>query len=328
MECSSVVKDISVPSSALRFAAPVALKEGEQDAASRRFEGVAYSGKEITGHPFWGKVIFDLSTTAANTSLPILLGHDREKIVGFTDQVEIADSIRILGKVTNTTPYGVEVAKLSDEGFPWQMSVHIDPERVEKLSKNKTTLVNGQKVTGPANIFRNSKIREVSFTPTGMDDRTHAYVMSGELEEDGEVKDIPVIKNNNPEGEESMSDESNERIKTLEETNMSLKAELEEKNEELIKEKAEKAELLKSHRFERLKTVFENLGKELKESDCEVYFSMKDEFFDRVVQDLEAVKPSIPENLFSEEAKDGEEDNDNKIISEMSSMQGNLNNGS
>ena len=71
----------------------------------------------------------------------------------------------------------MEVAKLSDEGFPWQMSVHIDPERVEKLSKNKTTFVNGQKVTGPANIFRNSKIREVSFTPTGMDDRTHAYVM-------------------------------------------------------------------------------------------------------------------------------------------------------
>ena len=168
MECSSVVKDISVPSSALRFAAPVALKQGEQDAASRRFEGVAYSGKEITGHPFWGKVIFDLSTTVANTSLPILLGHDREKIVGFTDQVEIAESIRISGKVTNTTPYGVEVAKLSDEGFPWQMSVHIDPERVEKLSKNKTTFVNGQKVTGPANIFRNSKIREVSFTPTGV----------------------------------------------------------------------------------------------------------------------------------------------------------------
>jgi hypothetical protein len=328
MECSSVVKDISVPSSALRFAAPVALKQGEQDAASRRFEGVAYSGKEITGHPFWGKVIFDLSTTVANTSLPILLGHDREKIVGFTDQVEIAESIRISGKVTNTTPYGVEVAKLSDEGFPWQMSVHIDPERVEKLSKNKTTFVNGQKVIGPANIFRNSKIREVSFTPTGMDDRTHAYVMSGELEEGGEAKDIPVIENNNPEGEEQMSDESNERIKTLEETNMSLKAELEETNEELIKEKADKAELLKSHRFERLKVVFENLGKELKESDCEVYFSMKDEFFDRVVQDLEAVKPSIPENLFSEEAKDGEEDDDNKIINEMSSMQGNLNNGS
>jgi hypothetical protein len=327
MECSSVVKDISVPSSALRFAAPVALKQGEQDAASRRFEGVAYSGKEITGHPFWGKVIFDLSTTIANTSLPILLGHDREKIVGFTDQVEISDSIRISGKVTNTTPYGVEVAKLSDEGFPWQMSVHIDPERVEKLSKNKTTFVNGQKVTGPANIFRNSKIREVSFTPTGMDDRTRAYVMSGELQEEGEAKDIPVIENNNPEGEEQMSDESNERIKTLEETNMSLKAELEETNEELIKEKADKAELLKSHRFERLKTVFENLGKELKESDCEVYFSMKDEFFDRVVQDLESVKPSIPENLFSEEAKDGEEDDD-KIINEMSSMQGNLNNGS
>ena len=327
MECSSVVKDISVPSSALRFAAPVALKPGEQDAASRRFEGVAYSGKEITGHPFWGKVIFDLSTTVANTSLPILLGHDREKIVGFTDQVEIAESIRISGKVTNTTPYGVEVAKLSDEGFPWQMSVHIDPERVEKLSKNKTTFVNGQKVTGPANIFRNSKIREVSFTPTGMDDRTHAYVMSGELEEDGEAKDISVIENNNPEGEEQMSDESNERIKTLEEQNMSLKAELEETNEELSKEKAEKAELLKSHRFERLKTVFENLGKELKQSDCEVYFSMKDEFFDRVVQDLESVKPSIPENLFSEEAKDGEEDDD-KIINEMSSMQGNLNNGS
>jgi hypothetical protein len=31
----------------------------------RRFAGLAYSGKEVTDHPFWPKVIFDLASTAS-----------------------------------------------------------------------------------------------------------------------------------------------------------------------------------------------------------------------------------------------------------------------
>jgi hypothetical protein len=48
---------------AFRFAAGAfAFELGE---GKRRFAGVAYSGKEVTDHPLWPKVIFDLSSTRA-----------------------------------------------------------------------------------------------------------------------------------------------------------------------------------------------------------------------------------------------------------------------
>ncbi|MFQ5717717.1 MAG: hypothetical protein ACE5GQ_11545 [Nitrospinales bacterium] len=317
-----------MPTQALRFAAPVSLASGERDAAFRRFDGIAYSGKEIAGHPFWGKVIFDLSTTTANTSLPILLGHDRDKIVGFTDRMEIADAIRISGKVTNSTRYGVEVAKLSDEGFPWQMSVHIEPEYVEKLADKQETFVNGQRFAGPGNIFRNSRIREVSFTPTGMDDKTSAHVMAdgplpaGDPLSGDNGEEITITEIATAEGETRMSEELKARLEVLEKENQGLKAELEATRKTLDQERSEKAEWLKAKRFERLKTVFHNLGKELKESDCEIYFSMKDEFFERVIQDLEAVKPSVPQDskLSSEEATDGIENDNDAIVNRMAAM--------
>lgn len=145
---------------------------------ARRFSGVAYSGDQITGHWYWGNVVFDLSTTKAPQKLPMLMGHDRDKIAGFSDAVTIGEQIDVAGALSAKTDFGKEVADLSDEGFPWQMSVHIEPQSIEEVKAGATVQVNGRTFNGPITVFRNNVIREISFTPTGWDSQTSATAMS------------------------------------------------------------------------------------------------------------------------------------------------------
>ena len=143
----------------------------------RTFSGVAYSGKEISLS--WGKVIFDLSGVQIPKALPILLNHDHDQIVGFS-RVHSVDSegIHLAGTLSQATPSSKMVSQLSDEGFPWQMSVHIRPTDIDEIPKNMELTINGNKFVGPGIVFRGNSIRETSFTPVGADSNTSARVFS------------------------------------------------------------------------------------------------------------------------------------------------------
>lgn len=171
----------STPVEAFRFLAradEAPTIAGTGDAEKRKFEGVAYSGDVIEGHWHWGRVVFDLLTLKAPQRLPILLGHDREKIVGFSEELTIGSFVKVRGVLSSATKEGRHVAATSDEGFPWQMSVHIEPARVEEVGAGEEVTVNGRDFTGPINVFRNSAIREISFTPTGWDSNTTAIALA------------------------------------------------------------------------------------------------------------------------------------------------------
>lgn len=169
----------SRPSTSFRLRADVPLRfDGSQTGKQRRFQGTAYSGLLVTDHPFWNRVAFDLSTTRAPQRLPVLRDHDGGQIVGHTERVSIEREITVEGVIAETD-HGAEVARLSDQGFPWQMSVHIVPGSVEDLAPGATATVNGHEIAGPAVIFRNSRIREVSFVPVGADSQTRAIAFAG-----------------------------------------------------------------------------------------------------------------------------------------------------
>jgi hypothetical protein len=140
----------------------------------RRIFGVAYSG-DLVRHPYFGAVIFDLSTTSAPDRVPLLVDHDRAQRAGvcsltFGERIEIGEG----SLFSNET--GKAVAEDADAGFPWQLSVHIEPREIQYLSAGESTEVNGRKVEGPAAVFRHSLIRELSLTPTGVDSNTIAAV--------------------------------------------------------------------------------------------------------------------------------------------------------
>jgi hypothetical protein len=107
--------------------------------------------------------------------MPVLFEHDSREVVGYTDSVEIGASIKVSGIITSGET-GQMVARLADEGFPWQMSVRIYPESIFVLNKGEQALVNGQVVEGPISIFKDSFIREVSFCALGADRNTNANI--------------------------------------------------------------------------------------------------------------------------------------------------------
>ena len=192
--------------------------------APRTFSGVAHSGKPFT---YKGqRAIVDLSTLSHKDAVPALLLHDRAARVGVGRLAVGADGLTISGTLLDNE-HGKQVAAEADQGFPWQMSAHIDPARVERLPAGKTASVNGQTVTGPILILRNSDVREVSFTPTGVDKNTHAAVLGDE--EDPE--------NPNPQESNVNLEEALAKIAELEKQNEALQ----KKNDELVKEKEDLA---------------------------------------------------------------------------------------
>lgn len=137
----------TIPVSALRFDAGIGLQFAAGIDGPRRFDGVAYSGQVISGHSFWGRVIFDLATTRAPDSVPILIEHDRGQRVG-VGKLSIGQDIRIAGTLLDNA-HANALAADADAGFPWQLSVHIEPGRTEEIQHGQTITVNGQTLTGP-----------------------------------------------------------------------------------------------------------------------------------------------------------------------------------
>jgi hypothetical protein len=145
----------------------------------RKFSCVAYSGDAITAHYYWKNVVFDLITMKMAAKIPALIDHNASKRCGFIDAstIDLATGLTVSGSILSNE-HGQAFSKDSDDGFPWQASVHIEPAIVEEVQPGATVVVNGRTFTGPIHVFRNSSIREVSFTPTGCDPNTSAVAMS------------------------------------------------------------------------------------------------------------------------------------------------------
>ncbi|MDR1037298.1 MAG: hypothetical protein LBT40_12250 [Deltaproteobacteria bacterium] len=220
----------------------------------RRFTGTAYGGGIITDHGMWDRVIFDLKTTRAAEKMPVLLDHEQGQIVGYTSSVKIGSAITVEGFVAEGEA-GSKVASLADQGFPWQMSVRIMPETVVRLDAGEMMKVNGHEVEGPAAVFKDSLIREVSFCALGADRDTEANVfnmkeVSMETKPEGQDRDLAI---------QAINDEKNQfRLE-----NEALKS----RQAAFAAENAELKGRVKALEFER-RTLSESLDAARKEADA------------------------------------------------------------
>lgn len=164
------------PIEAFRFALPASLAKPDSN-GRRKFSGVAYSGDMISSHWYWGNLVFDIASTKAPEKVPALVEHQPNRIAG-SGTMSFGSEMRIEGLLSAKTPDAQLVADQSDEGFPWQMSVYIEPGSIEEVKPGSNITVNGRQFTGPVTVFRNSMIREVSFCATGADANTSAQVFS------------------------------------------------------------------------------------------------------------------------------------------------------
>lgn len=271
----------TIPVEALRFSAPAAFAAGEGDDL-RRVEGVAYSGEVVTGHWYWDAVVFDLSGVEDSGRLPLLVDHDPGKRVGFTE-LQIGADMRLSGGRLLNTPRGQEIAAEADQGFPWQLSVFIQPTRIERVQAGERATINGREVLGPVTVFRASRVREVSFTPTGADHRTQATVFST----GNGVKPMP--------GE----------VDTLKEQVAKLSADLAAANARAEAAEGKEREARLSARKDKVTALFAAIGREVKDEAIAPYLALDEAQFAAVSADLTAAAaakiPAAPGHLFRSE---------------------------
>ena len=155
------------------------VNQAEEGKKKRTFSGVAYSGEVITDHWYWDRIIFDLDSMKIKGRIPALLDHSPRQRVGVINEYNInhQQGLVVSGDLMSNE-FGTEVAQDSDDGFPWQMSVRIEPSSVEEIQADASVTVNGKVHQGPITVFRGGRIREVSFCALGADDNTNAVAAS------------------------------------------------------------------------------------------------------------------------------------------------------
>lgn len=262
-------------------------QDGQDKGAKRKFSGTAYSGEVIPRHWFWGDVVFDLTTMSVPEKLPILIDHDRGQRAGFvtSHSVSNTDGFSIAGNLLSNAS-GQAVASDSDEGFPWQMSVHIEPGSIEEVAQGTPIVVNGRSLVGPLTVFRNSSISEVSFTATGWDSKTSAVAMS---RSGGQSQ--PSANS----GEHDMTKEEIEALqaesKQLKDANATLTKERDAARDELAK-------FSKERRSNDIKQLFSDIKKEYKDDDTDVqaFSNMDQTSFDAMAKVLRGQFSMVGQN--------------------------------
>ena len=173
--------------------------DAQEDGKKKRtFSGVAYSGEVITDHWYWKQVIFDLDSMQIKGRIPALLEHSSYQRAGAIENHSISyESGLTVSGILLSNEYGTQVATDSDDGFPWQMSVRIEPSSIDEIQAGNTVTVNGKLLHGPITVFRGGRIREVSFCALGADENTMAVAAShnpNNPQEDTDVTELEQAK--------------------------------------------------------------------------------------------------------------------------------------
>ena len=185
----------------------------------RHFSGIANSGKPFGYGTYQTVVDFDNIQIKPKTA--VLIEHNPHKACGVaTLSADNSGSLKAEGVLMNNE-HGKYIADLADNGFPWEMSIYVQSARYEELSAGGTVVVNGNAVMGPCVIMRNCAVREVSFTPVGVDSQTQAIVLS-----DGSSPNFTFSQSTNKEN--TMSPEEQAQFDVLKKENSDLKAEIAE----------------------------------------------------------------------------------------------------
>jgi hypothetical protein len=277
------------PTPELTFAAR--FEEPAED-GRRRFTGVAYSGQLISRHWAWGDLIFDLSTVEHAERVPVLVEHDRSQRAGVIDTFSVSDErgLEVSGYLLDNA-HGKTVADDADAGFPWQMSVNIEPARVEEIPRGDVT-VNGYSLKAPVTVFRNGAIREVSFTPTGADRHTSATVFTHQ-----EAGSMP----GQDQGDNTPDVTALEaRIAELEQENQGLRDQFSAR--------------VRDERVRQFAALMEVKPDEVEAEVVEDIGGMSDRQFSLLMARAKpAAPPALPDTLFAEQATNGQSGNDNTM---------------
>nr|DAS42683.1 MAG TPA: prohead serine protease [Caudoviricetes sp.] len=211
----------------------------------RKMRGVAYAGGVLSY--FGDSIAIDLDTLQfTGKQIPLLHNHDRNRVVGYGHLMREGNALIVEGEMLSNE-HADGIVSAADEGLEWQMSVYIESYRT--LTRNAGDVVNGQAITvDDVTVLADGVIREVSFTPTGVDADTSARILSLSLK---------------PDKEQPMNKELEQQVATLSAEKANLAAE----NETLKQQLAEQATAAKLAQLSALGVDGERAAKLAKADD-------------------------------------------------------------
>lgn len=212
----------------------------------RKMRGVAYAGGVLSY--FGDNIAIDLDTLQfSGRQIPLLHNHDRDRVVGYGHLMREGNALIVEGEMLSNN-HADGIVSAADEGLEWQMSVHIESSRT--LTRHAGDVVNGQALADDdVLVLSDGVIREVSFTPTGVDANTSARILS-----------LSLTK---PNQEPEMNKELEQQVATLSAEKASLAAE----NETLKQQLAEQARAAKLAQLSALGVEGERAAKLAKADD-------------------------------------------------------------
>jgi len=202
--------------SKLSFESVVNFKKMPDKTELSGFEIEAYTGAVV--ERWWGKLAVSVSGIQAKQQMPIFKNHDPDKIVGYSTSTSKDSSFWVSGIFSDATDSAKEIKGLAAEGFPWQASIGVRPKMVMELKEGASMVVNGQELTGPAEVWMESEVIETSFVPLGADANTRISVFS-ELQETDRadkpkitpmrpIMDLQTLKKDHPDLVKAIIDEA------------------------------------------------------------------------------------------------------------------------
>lgn len=200
-------KTLDIPAAACRLRMPdneLLLQDGEVDLDGTqrkpRFKMQVNSGKPMQ-HWWFGQLGVNLEgITWRGKHLAALLDHDPALRIGYTTKLYIDKEQGLMAEgimLSNETAQQVRAD--SKEGFPWQASCYLVAKRARWIDEGEVATLNGQDIEGPAYIFEESELREVTICALGADPNTSSDASLGD--------DADVIRAQLTETSSSMNDD-------------------------------------------------------------------------------------------------------------------------
>lgn len=221
----------------LSFDVPLELLRDEERQVSG-FRLDAYTGAVV--ERWWGRLAIAVNGIQSSQRMPIFRDHDHTKIVGYSTSSSNADGLfRVEGVFCDATEQATEVRNLAVEGFPWQASIGVQGLDILELQQGQTTQVNGQTVTGPAEVWLSSRVFETSFVPLGADSGTRVTVFSEQSPPPEKKMTLSELKQQHPELLQELAEDAQNQAHAKLITLETLKTEHPDLVQALLKQGAE-----------------------------------------------------------------------------------------
>jgi hypothetical protein len=181
--------------------------DGKDDKAPLpRFSLSAYNGGPMRLAGFQFPVVIEASGVKfATEKLPVYVGHPAEDapasemmeaLVGQAECSVKDGRITACGAITGNSATVQQMMTHAKNGFQFQNSVHGRPVEMSFIKAGETATINGQSVTGPANVARQSVLDHIAILPLGADTSTSARIAARHAAGDKQMEKFAWIKAN------------------------------------------------------------------------------------------------------------------------------------